>query len=73
MDAYVASRSAAAADWDASTAAGDERTAKMERAGRAREAAELLKENPELRSVHSPASVLAMLGRTEAALTAGAQ
>ncbi|PNH12332.1 hypothetical protein TSOC_000728 [Tetrabaena socialis] len=37
----------------------------------AHEAAEFLRENPELRVVHSPASVRVMIGRTEAATAGG--
>ncbi|KAG2449424.1 hypothetical protein HYH02_005571 [Chlamydomonas schloesseri] len=53
-------------NWESSTRAGED-VARMERQkAAAAEAADFLRENPELRAVHSPASVRAMITKTEA-------
>ncbi|GIL48219.1 hypothetical protein Vafri_4901 [Volvox africanus] len=57
--------------WDASTRASDD-VARMERAKAAtQEAFEFLRENPELRAVHSPASVRALITKTESQIATG--
>ncbi|GLI69458.1 hypothetical protein VaNZ11_014072 [Volvox africanus] len=57
--------------WDASTRASDD-VARMERAKAAtQEAYEFLRENPELRAVHSPASVRALITKTESQIATG--
>ena len=58
-------------NWESSTRAGED-VARMERSkAAAAEAADFLRENPELRAVHSPASVRAMITKTEAAGASG--
>ncbi|CAG9465179.1 unnamed protein product [Pedinophyceae sp. YPF-701] len=52
--------------WDASTKAGDD-AGKMDTAGRDEETEEFLRQNPELRSVHSKRSARAMLDQVAAA------
>ncbi|GIL74755.1 hypothetical protein Vretimale_2391 [Volvox reticuliferus] len=57
--------------WDSSTRASDD-VARMERGKAAtHEAFEFLRENPELRAVHSPASVRALITKAEAQTGAG--
>ncbi len=64
--AALAGEGGAEGGWDSSTRAGDD-TARLDQArGAQQEAFEFLRENPELKAVHSPASVRAMMSKTAA-------
>ena len=51
--------------WDGSTHVGDDDVGRMDKVDKGRVAEEVIRENPEMRSVHSRGSVRAMLQKVE--------
>ncbi|KAK9815310.1 hypothetical protein WJX72_001394 [[Myrmecia] bisecta] len=69
LAALQATKSAAEPVWDSSTKAGSDDVGVMAKVAKVHEAGEVLRENPEMRGVHSQASVAALLAKSASPAT----